>query len=203
MERWRPSATVTRQEQFILKRLEKRRKLFGFLRRHRLEIFDDAFQVELESMYRDTGAGKEPVPPALLAMALVLQGYLGTSDFDAVEASVFDARWQMVLGRLGETEPAFSQGALQAFRERLIASDMDRRLLERTIELARATSEFDWKKLPKTLRVAIDSSPLEGAGRVEDTINLLAHAARKVVECAAGLLEWPVERVAPEARLPA
>jgi hypothetical protein len=202
MERWRPSATVTRQEQFILKRLEKRRRLFGFLRRHRMEIFDDAFQAELESMYRDTGAGKEPVPPALLAMALVLQGYLGVSDFDAVDASAFDARWQMVLGRLGETEPAFSQGALQAFRERLIATDMDRRLLERTIELARATSEFDWKKLPKTLRVAIDSSPLEGAGRVEDTINLLGHAGRKVVECAAELLGWSVERVCRDARAP-
>src|SRR5690349_8671348 len=202
MERWRPSATVTRQEQFILKRLEKRRKLFAFLRRHRHEIFDDAFQAELESMYRDTGAGKDPVPPALLAMALVLQGYLGLSDYDTVEASVFDARWQMVLGRLGETEPAFSQGALQAFRERLIATDMDRRLLERTIELARATSEFDWKKLPKTLRVAIDSSPLEGAGRVEDTINLLAHAGRKVVECAAELLGWSVERVCRDARAP-
>jgi len=202
MERWRPSATVTRQEQFILKRLEKRRKLYAFLRLHRHEIFDDAFQAELESMYRDTGAGKEPVPPALLAMALVLQGYLGMSDFDAVESSVFDARWQMVLGRLGETEPAFSQGALQAFRERLIANDMDRRLLERTIELARATSEFDWKKLPKTLRVAIDSSPLEGAGRVEDTINLLAHAGRKVVECAAELLGWTLERACREARAP-
>jgi len=202
MERWRPSETVTRQEQFILKRLEKRRKLFAFLRRHRHEIFDDAFQAELESMYRGTGAGKEPVPPALLAMSLVLQGYLGMSDFDAVEASVFDARWQMVLGRLGETEPAFSQGALQAFRERLIATDMDRRLLERTIELARATSEFDWKKLPKTLRVAIDSSPLEGAGRVEDTINLLAHAGRKVVECAAELLGWSMERVCRDAQAP-
>src|SRR6266568_2786888 len=194
MERWRPSATVTRQEQFILKRLEKRRKLFAFLRRHRHEIFDDAFQAELESMYRDTGAGKEPVPPALLAMGLVLQGYLGASDFDA--------RWQMVLGRLGETEPAFSQGALQAFRERLIANDMDRRLLERTIELARATSEFDWKKLPKTLRVAIDSSPLEGAGRVEDTINWLAPTGRKVVECAAEMLGWSVERVCRYARAP-
>jgi len=202
MERWRPSATVTKQEQFILKRLEKRRKLFGFLRRHRDEIFDDAFQAELEAMYRDTGAGKAAVPPALLAMGLVLQGYLGMSDFDAVEASVFDARWQMVLGRLGKTTPAFSQGALQAFRERLIANDMDRRLLERTIELARATSEFDWKKLPKTLRVAIDSSPLEGAGRVEDTINLLGHAGRKVAECAAELLGWPVEQVCRDARAP-
>jgi hypothetical protein len=57
----------------------------------------------------------------------------------------------LVLGRLGETEPAFSQGALQAFRDRLIANDMDRRLLERTIELARSTGESDWKKLPRTL----------------------------------------------------
>jgi hypothetical protein len=200
MERWRPSQAVTKQEQFILKRLEKKRKLFGFLRRHRHQIFDGEFQAKLEAMYRDTGAGKEPVPPAMLAMALVLQGYLGMSDSDAVEATVLDLRWQLVLDRLGETEPAFSQGALQAFRERLIAHDMDRRLLERTVELARATNEFDWKKLPKTLRVAIDSSPLEGAGRVEDTINLLAHAGHKVVECAAELLGWPVERVCREAR---
>ncbi len=202
MERWRPSQTFTKQEQFILKRLEKKRKLFGFLRKHRHEIFSDEFQAELEAMYRGTGAGKEPVPPALLAMALVLQGYLGMSDSDAVEATVLDLRWQLVLDCLGADEPAFSQGALQAFRERLIAHDMDRRLLERTIELARSTNEFDWKKLPKTLRVAIDSSPLEGAGRVEDTINLLAHAGRKVVECAADLLAWPVERVCREARIP-
>jgi hypothetical protein len=160
MERWYPKCEATRQEQFILKRLETKRKLFGFLRRHRHEIFDDAFQAELESMYRDTGAGSDPVPPAQLAMALLLQGYLGLSDSDAVEAAVMDLRWQMVLGCLGATEPPFSQGALQTFRERLIAHDMDRRLLERTVELANSTKEFEWKKLPKTLRVAIDS-PLE------------------------------------------
>ncbi len=200
MERWRPSVSVTKQEQFLLKRLEKKRKLFGFLRRHRHEIFDDEFQAELEGMYRDTGAGKEPVPPAMMAIALLLQGYLGLSDWDAVETSFTDLRWQMVLGCLGATEPPFSQGALQGFRERLIAHDMDRRLLERTVELAKRTREFDWKKLPKTLRVAIDSAPLEGAGRVEDTINLLAHAACKVVECAAEMLNWPVERLCHEAR---
>ncbi len=185
MERWRPSVIVTKQEQFLLKRLEKKRRLFGFLRRHRHEIFDEEFQAELEAMYRGTGAGKDLVPPALMAMALLLQGYLGLSDWDAVETAVMDLRWRMVLGCLGDTEPPFSQGALQGFRERLIAHDMDRRLLERTVELAKRTKEFDWKKLPKTLRVAIDSAPLEGAGQVEDTINLLAHAARKVVECAA------------------
>jgi len=202
MERWRPSQKCTKQEQFILKRVEKKRKFFSLLRKHRDEIFDDKFQGELESMYRDTGAGKEPVPPAFLAMVLLLQGFLGLSDADAVEATMLDLRWQMVLDCLGATEPAFSQGALQAFRERLIAHDMDRRILERTVELARATKEFDWKKVPKTLRVAIDSAPLEGAGRVEDTLNLLAHSARKVVECVAGLLHWAPERVCREARIP-
>jgi hypothetical protein len=202
MERWRPSTTYTKKEQFILKRLATKRRLFAFLRNHRHEIFDEAFQEELESMYRDTGAGKEPKPPALMAMALLLQGYTQLSDSDAVEATVLDLRWQLVLDTLGEDEPAFSQGALQAFRDRLIAHDMDRRVLERTVELAKTTKEFDWKKLPKTLRVAMDSSPLEGAGRVEDTINLLAHAGQKVVACAAGLLEWPVERVCREAGIP-
>ena len=179
MERWRPSETYTKQEQFILKRVEKKRRLFGFLRKHRTEIFDDGFQAELESMYRDTGAGKEPKPPAFMAMVLLLQGLLGASDGDAVELTMLDLRWQMVLDCLGATEPAFSQGALQAFRDRLIAHDMDRRLLERTVELARATKELDWRKVPKTLRVAMDSAPLEGAARVEDTLNLLAHAGRK------------------------
>jgi len=202
IERWRPRQAHTKQEEALLRRLCRTKKLFGFLREHRHELFDDEFQAELEGMYRNTGAGKDPVPPALLAMAVLLQGYQGVSDAEAVELTVVDLRWQMVLGRLGSGEPAFSQGALFDFRERLIRADMDIRLLERTIELARQTKSFDWKKLPKTLRVAIDSSPLEGAGRVEDTINLLAHAARKVVVCAADLLGWPVERTARAAGIP-
>lgn len=172
-----------------MKRLRRTRKLFAFLRMHRGEIFDDGFQSEFEGMYRNTGAGDEPVPPGLMCMVTILQGYLRISDVEAVELSLVDARWQMVLGCVGAEEPIFSQGGLQGFRERLIAADMDRRLLERTIELARKTKEFDWKKLPKDLRLAVDSRPLSGAGRVEDTFNLLGHAARKIVECAAVILK--------------
>src|SRR5664279_6030291 len=199
---WTPRTTIGRQEQFLLKRLQRTRKLFAFLRLYRHQLFDEAFQNELASMYRDTGAGKDAKPPALMAMVLLLQGYLGTSDAEAVELSVVDLRWQMVLDRLGADEPAFSQGALQNFRERLIAADLDRRLLERTVELAKQTRAFDAKKLPKSLRIAIDSSPLEGAGRVEDTFNLLGHAARKVVECAAATLELSVEQLCRRAGIP-
>jgi len=201
-DRWRPRESFTKQEEALLRRLRRTRKLFAFLRDHRHELFDDGFQAELESMYRDTGAGATPVPPALLAMATLLQSYHGVSDAEAVELTVVDLRWQMVLDRLGNAEAAFAQDTLREFRERLIRTEMDRRLLERTVEFARRTKAFDWKKLPKDLRVAIDSSPLEGAGRVEDTINLLAHAARKVLLCAADLLNWPIEKVATAAGIP-
>jgi hypothetical protein len=202
MKRWSPITELSRKEQFLMKRLRRTRKLFGFLRMHRGELFDDGFQSELEGMYRNTGAGDEPVPPALMCMVTILQGYLRISDAEAVELSLVDARWQMVLGCLGAEEPIFSQGGLQAFRERLIAADMDRRLLERTIELARKTKEFDWKKLPKDLRLAVDSRPLAGAGRVEDTFNLLGHAARKIVECAAVILEKPRDEICRLAGIP-
>jgi len=203
IERWRPRQSYTKQEEALLRRLRKGRKLFAFLRDYRHELFDDAFQAELESMYRDTGAGKDPTPPALLAMALLLQGYDGAGDAEAVELTVVDLRWQLVLDRLGRDDAAFAQDTLREFRERLIRFDMDRRLLERTVELARRTKAFDWRKLPKDLRVAIDSSPLEGAGRVEDTINLLGHAARNVTRCAADLLGWSFEKVATAAGIPA
>ena len=80
---------------------------------------------------------------------------------------------------------------------------MDRRLLERTVELARRTGEFDPKKFPKTLRVAMDSAPLEGAGKVEDTVNLLGHAARNIVACVAAILDCSVEQVCCKAGIPA
>ena len=199
MKRWNPSRTMTRQEKLLLNRLGRVRKLFAFLYTYRHELFDDGFQTELESMYRKTGAGKSPVPPALLAMTVLIQGYMGISDAEAIEMTVVDLRWQLVLDQLGATKPMFSQGTLQNFRQRLIHTDMDRRLLERTVDLARKTKAFDPKKLPKSLRVAMDSSPLNGAGRVEDTINLLGHAARKVVECAADLLGCEFIEVAKQA----
>ena len=199
IDRWLPREELSRQEQALMKRLDRVRKLLGFLRVHRRRLFDDAFQDELATMYRDTGAGKPAVAPAMMAMATFVQAYLGVSDAEMVELTVVDLRVQMVLDRLGADTPAFSQGALVDFRDRLIRADMDRRLLERTVELARETGGFDWRKLPRSLRVAVDSSPFEGAGRVEDTFNLLGHAARKLVRCAARLLRWRPTTVAERA----
>ena len=165
--RWTPPVAPTRQEQFMLKRLGRVRKLLGFLRLHRHELFDDAFQDELAAMYRTTGAGKEARPPAMMAMATLVQGYLGMSDAEMIELTVLDLRVQMVLGCLGAEAPPFSQGALQEFRERLIAADLDRRVLERTVELAKATQAFDYREAAEDLARGdrFESAGGRGTGR--------------------------------------
>jgi len=48
IERWKARQEPTKQEQSLLKRLDRVRKLFRFLREQRHELFDDALQVELE-----------------------------------------------------------------------------------------------------------------------------------------------------------
>ena len=57
MERWSPPRELTKREEKIMKQVAKTRRLFQFLRARRHELFDDGFQEELESMYRNSGAG--------------------------------------------------------------------------------------------------------------------------------------------------
>ena len=53
---WNPPKELSRREQTLLKRRTK--KFFGFLREYRHELFDEGFQRELASMYRERGEGK-------------------------------------------------------------------------------------------------------------------------------------------------
>src|SRR3989442_15327518 len=99
---WNPPRELSRREQRLLKRRTK--KLFGFLREYRHELFDEGVQKELASMYRERGEGKAPVAPALLAMVTLLQAYTGASDAEAVDLSIDNARRQMGLGGVGEGE---------------------------------------------------------------------------------------------------
>jgi transposase len=172
-------------EQAVIKAV-RRAKLFVFLRQHRHELFDEEFQAELAQAYVDSPKGQPPVPPARLALATVLQAYTKVSDDEVIEATVMDRRWQLVLDCLGVEEPPFSKGTLVGFRTRLIDHDLDRRLIERTVELAARTKGLG----ARALRAALDSSPLWGAGRVEDTWNLMGHALRKALGVIAAAQGW-------------
>lgn len=194
---WSPPVARSPQEDKILARCKKD-KLFIFLRAVRHQLFDDSFQQKLFAAFPEHLRGKDPTPPALLAMALVLQAAHHLSDEDAAEAAHFDLRWRMLLGALDHQEPPFSQATLFRFRLRLIAYDLDRVLLNRAVEFAKESGLYS----EKALRLALDSAPFSGAGRVEDTFNLLGHAARLIVTQAAKQLGLSFEEAALRAGIP-
>jgi hypothetical protein len=191
--KWAPRASAS--EAKVADSLRPASKFYRFLWEIRQELFDDEFQKELAASYDPRG--QEPCPPALLAMVMLLQKYDGLSDADAVDASENDRRWQLVLGTLGQEKAPFGQGSLVRFRLRATANDLDKKLVERTIELAKRTKKFGWKKL----RVALDSSPLPGAGRVEDTWNLIGRAMAKVVHAVSVALDVREEHVIKQSKL--
>jgi Transposase DDE domain/Transposase domain (DUF772) len=190
---WQPPVELSMQEEQIVTRIRKA-KLFVFLRSYRHELLDEAFQQELACLYRASERGHPPIAPAQLALATILQAYTGVSDDEVIEATLMDRRWQLVLDCLDTEQTPFSKGTLVAFRQRLIEADLDRRLIERTIEIASGSQVFG----PRALRAALDSSPLWGAGRVEDTYNLLGHALTKVIRVVADQREQDMFEVAKE-----
>jgi transposase-like protein DUF772 len=176
-QRWQPPVALSAEETAIIRRIH-RAKLFVFLREQRHQLFTPDFQDELaRELYADKPKGHPPIAPAQLALATVRQADTGVCDDEVIEATTRDRRWQLALDCLDCSAPPLSKATLVAFRQRLIAHEGDRRLVERTLEGAQASGWFS----PKAFRVALASSPLWGAGKVEDTYNLLGQALRKAV----------------------
>ena len=193
--RWKPPLELSPEEQRIAKVLKRIGKFYVFLREVRHELFDEEFQTELAAVYAPRGT--DPLPAALLAMVTLLQAYDQTGDADAVVTAQMDLRWQLVLGCLHVEKAPFSQGVLSQFRERMIEHDLDKKLLDRTVEIAKRTSRFGWQHL----KAALDSSPLLGAGRVLDTWSLIGRALSTVVTCAAKATGRDRDSIIAEAQL--
>lgn len=178
---WNPSVETSPVEDKILK-LCRKQKLWSFLRLQRHRILDSEMRAGLRAMYADSGRG-DPVSPEQLALALVLQVAFHVADHEVPTLTAVDRRWRMVLDCLDSDldEAAFSQGTVFHFRERAREHGLMQLLLERTVALARETKGFSHKRL----RAMVDSSPLLGAGRVEDTFNLIGRALGRLVVVAA------------------
>ncbi|MEG4065593.1 transposase, partial [Microcoleus sp. SVA1_A1] len=101
---WHPPIELSDAEALIIKRI-KRAKLFTFLRLNRSFIFNDEFQQELATIFKDSTVGQGPIPPAQIALAIILQAYLGISDDEVIEEMLMDQRWQLVLDCLNCETP--------------------------------------------------------------------------------------------------
>lgn len=155
-ENWILPIELSKKEEKICSRLNRNGKLFLFLRKNRHLIFTKEINQKLLSMYADYPRGKPVVSPSLLAMVSILQAYEQLSDASAVLETMFDQRWQMVLGCLGAEESIFSQGTLCDFRHRLVKHNLDTLLLEQTVEVAKQVGGFCYKQL----RIALDSATI-------------------------------------------
>ena len=70
-----------------------------------------------------------------------------------------------VLDCLNCETPPLGKPTLIRFINRLIKKELDRRLIDRTVEIAKQKGGFGSSQL----KAALNSSPLWGSGKVEDT----------------------------------
>ena len=166
-------------------------------REHRHELLDADLQHTLANSYSPEPGGHEPVEAGLLALATLLQAYCHVGDRDAVELTVMDKRWQMVLDCLGAEHPP-------SVRAPCLTSGCDSSPTTWTRPCWIGPSH--WRSTPEASVPAtargLDSTPLFGADRVEDTLNLLGHALRKAVGLAAQALDTSAEVLVEDAGLP-
>ena len=193
---WNPPIVLTSEEQKIAARTRKTRKFFVFLREHRHELLDADLQHTLANSYSPEPGGHEPVEAGLLALATLLQAYCHVGDRDAVELTVMDKRWQMVLDCLGAEHPP-------SVRAPCLTSGCDSSPTTWTRPCWIGPSH--WRSTPEASVpgncAVLDSTPLFGAGRVEDTLNLLGHALRKAAGLAAQALDTSAEVLVEDAGL--
>ena len=141
--------------------------------------------------------GRPSAPPSLLAMARLLQYKEKISDAEVIERCRYDLRWKVALDLDPlSTDAPFVKSTFQLFRTRLTLHEKEGLIFAKSLETAR-----DRGILPKSVRLALDSSPVRGRGAVKDTYNLLSDAIVALLRAIARARETSPEAVAEEAGL--
>src|SRR4051794_9830345 len=125
------------------------------------------------------GMGRPSIPPSQLARVLLLQFRTGASDEQAMECAAWDLRWKVALG-LAVDHQGWHPTSLVKFRARLLLHRLERVALERTLELAEALRMLDGP-----VEQIIDSTPMLGAAATQDTVRLVRHGGKKLLDAVA------------------
>lgn len=161
---------------FLYKDRIPEKSFYAFLEANRERLFSDD---DFAALYV-LDNGRPSVPPSLLATALLLQCHDKTSDHEACERAQYDLRWAHALGIPPAGTP-FAKSTLQKFRAKMILSGEVEQIFRRSLEFASEEGFLRGRKL----KVAVDTTPIFGAGAVKDTYNLLADGIRQVVRAIA------------------
>lgn len=125
--------------------------------------------------------GRPSIPPSLLAKVLLLQYRCGVSDEQAMEAVAWDLRWKVALD-LPVDHRGWHPTSLTKFRARLLLHGKERLVLENTLRLAGELGMLD-----APAEQIVDSTPMLGAAATQDTVRLVRHGVRKLIDTAAAV----------------
>jgi transposase len=163
---------------------------FALLARHGDRIVRDE---DFAACYSER-VGRPSIPPSLLARVLLLQYRTGASDEQAMECVAWDLRWKIALG-LAVDHQGWHPTSLTRFRARLLLHELERVALERTLAVAEELG-----MLEGPVEQIIDSTPMLGAAATQDTVRLVRHGVRKLLDAvsvvdadAAGQLDRALE----------
>ena len=127
--------------------------------------------------------GRPSIPPSQLAKVMLLQHRTGLSDEAAMEAVAWDLRWKIALG-LPVDHVGWHPTSLTRFRARLLLHKQEGLALERTLALAEELGLLDG-----AAEQIIDSTPMLGAAATQDTVRLVRHGVRKLLDAVAAVDE--------------
>jgi len=126
-----------------------------------------------------SGKGRPSIPPSQLARVMLLQHRTGVSDEQAMECVAWDLRWKVALGVTVDHE-GWHPTSLTRFRARLLLHGKEGLALENTLGLAEELG-----MLEGTVEQIIDSTPMLGAAATQDTVRLVRHGVRKLLDAVA------------------
>ncbi len=150
---------------------------FALLAEHGDRIVRDEDFAECYSAAR----GRPSIPPSQLARVMLLQHRTGLSDEAAMEAVKWDLRWKIALG-LAIDHDGWHPTSLVKFRARLLLHGKQDVALENTLRLAAEIG-----LLEGAVEQIIDSTPMLGAAATRDTVRLVRHGVRKLVDAVAAV----------------
>jgi len=120
--------------------------------------------------------GRPSIPPSLLAKVMLLQHRTGVSDEQAMECVAWDLRWKVALG-LAVDHQGWHPTTLTKYRARLLLHKKEGLALEATLRLAAELGMLDG-----TVEQIIDSTPMLGAAATQDTVRLVRHGVKKLID---------------------
>jgi hypothetical protein len=133
--------------------------------------------------------GRPSIPPSLLAKVMLLQHRTGVSDEQAMECVAWDLRWKVALG-LPVDHQGWHPTSLTKYRARLLLHKKEGLALEATLRLAEELGMLDG-----TAEQIIDSTPMLGAAATQDTVRLVRHGVRKLIDAVTGTDQDAGERL--------